>query len=116
MASVSEWFDETLSEKPEEFQKLNPNTYMQRTNAKKITITNPNTKEDEVYWTCRSRKIPTSLYNEYMSNKAAPTNDALRAMITDLQEKQKTNDENTLIVMSALADLYETVALLTPTE
>ncbi len=57
------WINETLTREPEEFQKLNSSTYIQRRNIIQ-------SRADGSY-TCESRKITADEYEEIMSKRTA---------------------------------------------
>lgn len=89
------------STKPEQFQKLDPdgNSYMQRKNIEEVTETDG---EGNTYtsYKCMSRFISKDVYEEFMDALDTPTQIAL-------MEQFKVSDENTLAIMSAIAEIYE---------
>lgn len=80
-----DWFEEVLSRKPEEFEQLNKNTYIQRRNV------TPFAEDGMILYRAESRKISKAMYEILSANKA------------DVY----INSEDALTIMSALTDLYE---------
>lgn len=63
-------------------------------------------KQVDSMWTYQEAKMPLDKFDEY-SKIAAVTNAATAAKLEDGQEN---GDNNQLIIMEALADLYEMIA------
>lgn len=91
--NASQWFTEYTTSKPEEFEKLNDSSYMYRRNIQST---------ENGQWECESRIIGTDTYNEYMRELNSPAQN-------ELMQGQKLSDENAVIIMEAIADLYEAV-------
>lgn len=121
------WSTEYLTRKPEEFQKLNNHTYVQRRNFTKEIVM------DQEVWKCESRFISKEVYESYVNmtnspfallvqddlskvkeNQVKEEENSMTIMsgIADTFENLMNADENTLIIMQAIADLYETIAVL----
>lgn len=88
--NTSQWFSEYMTKKPEEFEKLNDSSYMYRKNIQQL---------ENGQWECESRIIGNDTYNEYMRELNSPAQN-------ELMKGQKLSDENALIIMEAIADLY----------
>lgn len=105
----TEWTDELCSKIPEQFEQLNPDTYIQRRNIRKNQ-----TKEDEANnfesYICESRMISTDVYNEFMEAMESPSQLQIINNFQTVTENQQISDSNTLTIMSAIADLYEMIA------
>lgn len=60
---MPEWTKELLGRKPEEFEKLNESTYIQRRNIRE------NEDEEIGGWICESRKISDVEYNDIIRSE-----------------------------------------------
>lgn len=123
------WINESgIGSDPGEFQKINGEKYIQRKDIQIQEI------ESNIFsWTSKSRIISKELYEQYMNELNSPAHtqfdtslqsitenqdeskmDSLITMsaIAELYENQQESDKNMLTVMSAIADLYETITVL----
>lgn len=104
---ITEWSTETLSRKPEAFQKLNENIYIQRRNIQKIEEDIPNSTDKSIYYTCECRKLDKSTYESFINMLESPTQEELVSKIKNVQNTQTNSDENTTALMLGVVDLYE---------
>lgn len=106
----TDWSEEICSHEPQQFEQLNPTTYIQRRNVKKVPYT---VGENESFeYVCESRFISSDLYEEFMKMLDSPAQQQVINNFHSVSEGQQISDEDMLIIMSAIADLYETVAVL----
>lgn len=106
----TEWREELCSEYPKQFQKLNPTTYIQRKNIRKME-----SKEGEMGflgYICESRIISNEVYEAFMDDMNAPSQMEIREKLQKVEESQDLADSNNLVIMSAIADLYEALTAL----
>lgn len=108
----TDWTEEQCGRLPEQFEQLNDDTYIQRRNIhraepKEIDIGEPG-------WVCESRMISKDIYDDFMDVLNSPAQAQIVNNLKSVEEKQQLNDEAMVVVMGAIADLYETVATLTP--
>jgi hypothetical protein len=81
----TEWHEEICSDYPQEFEQLNPDSYIQRRNV----------IDSGQGYICESRIISKKVYDDYVNNLASPSHIA--------------NNDNMTIIMEAIADIYELI-------
>lgn len=106
----AQWFKEGLSDERPEFERLNETSYIQRRNFQKVESENDGEKIDG--YTCDSRIISKATYERFMEELGSPSNENVKKEIGNVIKNQQLSDENTLTIMAAIADLYETIAAL----
>ncbi len=100
---MTEWKSEFLLRKPMSFEWLNENTVIQRKYIEEQSVIQG--ENTYLSWTCQSRKLTKEEYEAMLDQSYTPFNQKLDKSV------DKGNDYN-LIIMSAIADLYEKIALL----
>lgn len=103
---MNQWKEEILSSSTQEFQKINETTYIQRRNFQKIEDSMGN----EMY-KCQSRFISKELYEDYVNNLNSPSQKDISEGLDTLAQAQVMSSEESLTIMSAIAELYETMIL-----
>jgi hypothetical protein len=93
-----------------QFEQLNDDTYIQRRNIQKA----PDREgvEDSGY-ECESRMISKDVYNDMLDALSDPSQTELLNKFNIVTENQESSDDNTLIIMDAIADLYELISTIT---
>lgn len=97
------WSEEYCGREPLEFEQLNEMTYIQRRNIRIQEATEENPMASG--YICESRLISKETYEEFETSKDSPSQEELRT-------KLNTNDENLMVLMDAVADLYEMILAL----
>lgn len=111
----TEWQKELCSVLPQEFEQLNPDCYIQRRNIVKREATEE-TMGDPGY-ECDSRFISKDVYEVFMEQLESPAQTAIMSNLDTVQVNQQTGEVNNLVIMSALADIFELIgATSLPTE
>ena len=100
------WSEERLGYQPSQFEKVNDNTYIQRRNIRRDTLTE-DSKESEPGWICEARFISDDIYEDFMEVMNSPAQEQIVNNFTAIQNKQAGTDENTITLMLGAADLYE---------
>lgn len=100
------WSEERLGHQPSQFEKVNGNTYIQRRNIRRDTLTRDST-ETEPGWICEARFISDDIYEEFIEVMNSPAQEQIVKNFTTIQNKQDGTDENTITLMLGTADLYE---------
>ena len=100
------WSEEQLGYQPSQFEKVNDNTYIQRRNIRRDTLTEDST-ESEPGWICEARFISDDIYEDFMEVMNSPAQEQIVNNFTTIQNKQDGTDENTITLMLGTADLYE---------
>ena len=100
------WSEELIGYKPSQFEKVNDNTYIQRKNIRRDTLTGDSTKS-EPGWICESRFISDDIYEDFMEVLNSPAQEQIVSNFTTIQNNQAGTDENTITLMMGTADLYE---------
>ncbi len=100
------WSEERLGYQPSQFEKVNHNTYIQRRNIHRDTLTGDST-ESEPGWTCEARFISDDIYEDFMEVMNSPAQEQIVTNFTTIQNTQAGTDENTITLMLGAADLYE---------
>lgn len=100
------WSEERLGYQPSQFEKVNDNTYIQRRNIRRDTLTRDST-ETEPGWTCEARFISDDIYEDFIEVMNSPAQEQIVKNFTTIQNKQDGTDENTITLMLGTADLYE---------
>lgn len=107
----TEWSKERLGYQPKQFEKVNETTYIQRKNIHRDVLTNDSIAS-EPGWVCECRFISDDIYEEFMEAMDSPSQQQIINNLHTITSFQELSDSNTLILMSAIADLYETIAVL----
>lgn len=103
----TEWSEESCgSTKPERFQKLNENSYMQRKNIVEETTEDEN-GQTVVRYHCLSRVISKDVYEDFVDALDDPAQLELMNEFRLVHENFQASDENSIAMMSAIADIYE---------
>ena len=100
------WSEERLGYQPSQFEKVNDNTYIQRRNIRRDTLTDDSV-ESEPGWICEARFISDDIYEEFIEVMNSPAQEQIVKNFTTIQNKQDGTDENTITLMLGTADLYE---------
>lgn len=100
------WSEEQLGYQPSQFEKVNDNTYIQRRNIHRDTLTE-DSMESEPGWVCEARFISDDIYEDFMEVMNSPAQEQIVNNFTTIQNKQAGTDENTITLMLGTADLYE---------
>ena len=100
------WSEERLGYQPSQFEKVNGNTYIQRRNIRRDTLTEDST-ESEPGWICEARFISDDIYEDFMEVLNSPAQEQIVSNFTAIQNTQAGTDENTITLMMGTADLYE---------
>ena len=100
------WSEERLGYQPSQFEKVNDNTYIQRRNIRRDTLTGDST-ESEPGWICEARFISDDIYEDFIEVMNSPAQEQIVNGFTSIQNKQAGTDENTITIMLGTADLYE---------
>ena len=100
------WSEERLGYQPSQFEKVNDNTYIQRRNIRRDTLTE-DSKESEPGWICEARSISDDIYEDFMEVMNSPAQEQIVNNFTAIQNTQAGTDENTITLMMGTADLYE---------
>lgn len=100
------WSEERLGYQPSQFEKVNGNTYIQRRNIHRDTLTE-DSMESEPGWVCEARFISDDIYEDFMEVMNSPAQEQIVNNFTTIQNKQAGTDENTITLMLGAADLYE---------
>ena len=97
----TEWTKELCgTEKPEAFQKVSDDTYIQRINIQSYTKQDELTGEEKTNWSCISRFISNDIYETLEDQMTTPAQ-------LELMKQFQLTDSNSVVIMSALAELYE---------
>lgn len=99
------WEKEYSTEPLEQFQQVAPDLYRQRKNGYRI----PPKSDEEIgeTWVYDSRTISKQQYEEYMNALNSPVNEQIRSDFQSVTINQDQLNDNSLVTMSALADMYE---------
>lgn len=109
----TEWQKELCSSYPAEFEQLNPDVYIQRRNIiQKQAVEDNSMMRGYSGFECESRYISKDVYEAFMEQLESPSQKQIVNNLTTVQNNQSLSDENMMIIMSAIADLYETLAVL----
>lgn len=100
------WSEEQIGYQPSQFEKVNGNTYIQRRNIRRDTLTE-NSTESEPGWICEARFISDDIYEDFMEVMNSPAQEQIANNFITIQNKQAGTDENTITLMLGTADLYE---------
>ena len=100
------WSEERLGYQPSQFEKVNDNTYIQRRNIRRDTLTE-DSKESEPGWICEARFISDDIYEDFMEVMNSPAQEQIINNFATIQNTQAGTDENTITLMLGTADLYE---------
>lgn len=100
------WSVERLGRQPSQFEKLNDNTYIQRKNIRRDTLTE-DSMASEPGWICEARFISDDIYEDFMEVMNSPAQEQIVNNFTTIQNAQAGTDENTIALMLGTADLYE---------
>ena len=100
---MTEWRREILSKKPKEFERLNEKFVIQRRDIVENSVIEKNTNIEQTIYECYSRTLCNEEYDTLKDSLYTP------AQMKN-EKNFKENDSNMLIVMSAIADLYEKVS------
>ena len=100
------WSEERLGYQPSQFEKVNNDTYIQRRNIRRDTLTEDST-ESEPGWICESRFISDDIYEDFIEVMNSPAQEQIINNFTTIQNTQAGTDENTITLMLGTADLYE---------
>ena len=100
------WLEERLGYQPSQFEKVNVNTYIQRKNIRRDTLTEDST-ESEPGWICEARFISDDIYEDFMEVMNSPAQEQIINNFETIQNAQAGTDENTITLMLGTADLYE---------
>ena len=100
------WSEERLGYQPSQFEKVNNDTYIQRKNIRRDTLTE-DSKESEPGWICEARFISDDIYEDFMEVMNSPAQEQIVNNFTTIQNTQAGTDENTVTLMLGTADLYE---------
>lgn len=100
------WSEELLGYQPSQFEKVNDNTYIQRRNIRRDTLTGDSV-ESGSGWVCESRFISDDIYEDFMEVMNSPAQEQIVNNFTTIQNTQAGTDENTITLMLGAADLYE---------
>ena len=99
------WSEERLGYQPSQFEKVNDNTYIQRRNIRRDTLTEDST-ESEPGWICEARFISDDIYEDFMEVMNSPAQEQIIDNFTTIQNAQAGTDENTITLMLGTAELY----------
>lgn len=94
------WKEEFSSRELEEFEQLNETSYIQRRNIEQL--------EDGTY-RCECRIISIEEYEKYLNDLSSPSHMELIGRLNRLESAQEENQSNVLVLMMALAEIYETM-------
>ena len=100
------WSEERLGYQPSQFEKVNNDTYIQRRNIRRDTLTEDSV-ESEPGWVCEARFISDDIYEDFMEVMNSPAQEQIINNFTTIQNTQAGTDENTITLMLGTADLYE---------
>ena len=100
------WSEERLGYQPSQFEKVNNDTYIQRRNIRRDTLTEDST-ESEPGWICEARFISDDIYEDFMEVMNSPAQEQIVNNFETIQNAQAGTDENTITLMLGTADLYE---------
>ena len=93
---MSNWFEESMGFRPEEFMCLNPHMWIQRRNVKEIKDENG----EVISYTCESRKLTNEQYNVVKTEI-----DNIKRIIQDLTDTAKYEEGyNAALVLLGLED------------
>ena len=81
------WSEERLGYQPSQFEKVNDNTYIQRRNIRRDTLTEDST-ESEPGWICESRFISDDIYEDFMEVMNSPAQEQIVNNFTAIQNTQ----------------------------
>lgn len=106
----TEWQKELCSIYPATFEQLNPDVYIQRRNiVRRETVTDDSMMSGDPGFECESRYISKDVYEAFMEQLESPSQQQIINNLVTVQDNQSLSDGNTMIVMSALADIYEVI-------
>lgn len=109
----TEWQKELCSSYPATFEQLNPDAYIQRRNiVRREAVEDDSMIGSDPGFECESRYISKDVYEAFMEQLESPSQQQIVNNLTMVQDNQSLSDGNMLIIMSAIADLYETLAVL----
>ena len=108
-----EWRIEKSADKPEQFQRLSENVYLQRKGIRKAG--NLEDGADGGY-ECESRRISKDVYEVLIEDMQSPAAESMMQTLSDLQAEQTMqsvmSDSNTETIMQAISDLQADVAMI----
>lgn len=106
----TEWQKELCSVYPAAFEQLNPDTYIQRRNiVRKEVVSDDSMNTGDPGFECESRYISKDVYETFMEQLESPSQQQIINNLITVQDNQSLSDGNTMVVMSALADIYEVI-------
>lgn len=103
------WKVENCSAPPKKLEMVNANTYIQRRNITRTERDGMNgSDEKEVVYTCEYRFLKEAEYYAYLQQEENRENILISmGAQAELCEKMLETEENQVIIMQALAELYE---------
>lgn len=106
----TEWQKELCSSYPATFEQLNPDAYIQRRNiVRREAVEDDSMMGGDPGFECESRYISKDVYEAFMEQLESPSQQQIINNLITVQDNQSLSDVNTMVVMSALADIYEVI-------
>lgn len=109
----SEWHAERSSGKPEQFQQLADDVWIQRRNIRKAADLEDGSDGG---YECESRRISTDVYETLIEEMQSPTMESVMQTLSGIEAEQAmqgvTSDSNVETIMQAISDLQADVAMI----
>ena len=109
----SEWRVERSSGKPEQFQQLADDVWIQRRNIRKAADLEDGSDGG---YECESRRISTDVYEDLIEEMQSPTMESMMQELSGIEAEQAmqgvTSDSNTETIMQTLSDIQAEIELL----